>query len=97
MACRTPEPEALRHLQRGLARVVQVSDADVALAMGQLFEATHQVAEGAGAAAWAAAWQEHAQGRNRLAGRRSAAILSGGNVDRPVFQRVLAGTWRPAV
>ena len=87
MACRTPEPEALAVLQRGLARVVQVSDEQVAHAMRQLFEATHQVAEGAGAAAWAAAWADRAQ----LAGQRTAVVLSGGNVDCEVYRQVLAG------
>lgn len=86
MACRTPEPEALALLGRGLARVVSVSDDEVARAMRQLFECTHQVAEGAGAAAWAALMQE----RGRALGRRSAVVLSGGNVDRDVFARVLA-------
>ncbi len=86
MACSTPDPDALAVLQRGLARVVPVSDAEVAQAMRQLFEATHQVAEGAGAAALAAAWHERAS----LAGRRTALVLSGGNVDRDVFARVLA-------
>ncbi|MEK8053227.1 threonine dehydratase [Ideonella sp. DXS22W] len=86
MACRTPEPAALPLLAAGLARIVQVSDAKVAEAMRQLFEATHQVAEGAGAAAWAAALAE----REQLAGRCTAVILSGGNVDREVYQAVLA-------
>jgi threonine dehydratase len=86
MACRTPVPEALTLLRAGLARVVSVSDDEVAQAMRLLFETTHQVAEGAGAAALAAAWQE----RHRLAGRQSAVILSGGNVDRDVYARVLA-------
>ena len=87
MACRTPDPTALEILQRGLARVVSVSDAEVAAAMRRLFEATHQVAEGAGAAALAAAWQE----RSLLAGRCTAVVLSGGNVDREVFAGVLSG------
>jgi threonine dehydratase len=79
MACRTPEPSALPLLRAGLARVVQVSDAEVAQAMRQLFECTHQVAEGAGAAALAALRQE------ALSGGRHAVVLSGGNVDREVF------------
>ncbi len=86
MAVRTPDPEALAMLGRGLARVVQVTDAEVAQAMVRLYEASHQVAEGAGAAALAAATQERA----RLAGRRSAVVLSGGNVDRALFAQVLA-------
>ncbi len=87
MACRTPEADALAILQRGLSRVLQVSDDEVAAAMRLLYETTHQVAEGAGAAALAAAWQE----RPRLAGRKTALVLSGGNVDREVYARVLAG------
>lgn len=91
MACRTPEPEALAILQHGLARIVEVDDAAVARAMRLFFEATHQVAEGAGAAALAAALAE----RDRIAGRRVAVVLSGANVDREVYQRVLAGAgWR---
>lgn len=87
MACRTPDAQALAILQPGLARVLQVSDDEVAGAMRTLYECTHQVAEGAGAAALAAALQE----RGRLAGRRSAVVLTGGNVDRDVYARVLAG------
>ena len=87
MACRTPEPAALEILRHGMARVVQVSDAEVEDAMRRLFSATHNVAEGAGAAPLAAAWQE----RGRLAGRKIAVVLSGGNVDRDLFAKILAG------
>ena len=86
MACSTPDPDALAMLQGGLHAVVQVSDAQIAAAMRRLFETTHQVAEGAGAAALAAAWQQ----RTQLAGQRTALVLSGGNVDREVFARVLS-------
>lgn len=86
MACRTPEPDALAILGRGLARVVEVDDAQVAAAMRLLFESTHQVAEGAGAAALAAAFVE----RDHCAGRRVAIVLTGANVDREMFARVIA-------
>ncbi len=86
MACRVPDPGALEVMLRGLARVVVVDEAEIAAAMCELFTETHNVAEGAGAAAWAAAVQE----RSRLQGRRVAVVLSGGNVDRPVFARILA-------
>jgi threonine dehydratase len=88
MACRVPEPEALAIMQTQLARVVSVSDDALAQAMRELFECTHQVAEGAGAAALAAAVQE----RERLAGRRVALVLSGGNIDRCVYAEILQGT-----
>ena len=67
---------------------MQVSDAEVADAMRVLFACTHNVAEGAGAAAWAAAWQE----REQLRGQRVGLSLSGGNVDSAVLARVLATT-----
>jgi threonine dehydratase len=55
-------------------------------AMALLYECTHNVAEGAGAAAVAAATRE----AGRIAGRRVGVVLSGANVDRAVFARVLA-------
>lgn len=87
MACRIPEPAALELIWKGVDRIVQVTDEEVAAAMRTLFECTHNICEGAGAAAAAAAAQE----RSRVAGRRIALILSGGNIDRQVFARVLTG------
>jgi threonine dehydratase len=54
--------------------------------MRHLFTDTHNVAEGAGAAALAGLLQE----KERVAGKRVAVILSGGNVDREIFAGVLA-------
>ena len=85
MACRTPEPEALEMIWRHAARVVLVSDDEVENAMRLMFTATHNVAEGAGAAALAAALKE----RKRIAGRRVALVLSGANVDHDVLARIL--------
>lgn len=86
MACRTPQPEALEVIWRGVDRIVEVSDSEVAEAIRVLFTSTHNAAEGAGAAALAAARQE----RSRLAGRRTAVVLSGGNIDRALLADVLA-------
>jgi len=87
MACSTPENAALELIWEHVERVVQVSDDELRAAMRLLFRTTHNVAEGAGAAALAAAWQE----RERLRGRRIAVVMSGGNVDSDVFASVLAG------
>jgi threonine dehydratase len=54
--------------------------------MRHYFTDTHNVAEGAGAVGLAAVLAE----RQRVAARRVAVFLSGGNVDRPVFRDVLA-------
>ena len=87
MACRTPEPGALEIIYRGVSRIAEVTDEEVAAAMRTLFACTHNVAEGAGATSYAAAHKE----KSRWAGRRIAIILSGGNVDSEVFASVLAG------
>jgi threonine dehydratase len=86
VACRVPDPIAVEVIGRGAARVVTVSDAEIRRAMRILYSDTHNLAEGAGAAALAAALQE----RDRLAGKRVAVIHSGGNIDRPLFAEVLA-------
>jgi len=87
MACRVPVEEALETILRGASRVLTVSDAEVCDAMRALFSDTHNVAEGAGAAPLAAALKE----RTVNAGKRIGLVLSGGNVDRDLFARVLAG------
>lgn len=87
MACRTPVDEALAIIAGGASRIVEVTDDDVAAGMRVLFTDTHNVAEGAGAAATAALLVE----RERQRGRRVAVVLSGGNVDRDVYARVLEG------
>jgi threonine dehydratase len=86
MAVRTPNPEALEFILRGVARVVVVGEMEIRQAIRDLFNDAHQVAEGAGAAALAAATKE----RERLQGRRVAVIQTGGNVDQPVFASVLS-------
>jgi threonine dehydratase len=86
MACRTPEPEALEVIWKYVDRIVEVTDDEIAQAIAILFRCTHNCAEGAGAAPFAAIRKE----RRRIAGRKVAAVLSGANIDRKVFAEVLA-------
>jgi threonine dehydratase len=86
VACRVPDPRALAAILAGADRIVTVSEAAIGDAMRHLYTDTHNLAEGAGAAALAAVLKD----RERLAGKRVAIVLSGGNVDREVFARVLA-------
>ncbi len=86
MACRVADQGALDILAPHLDHVVQVSDDEVAAAMRHLFTDTHNVAEGAGAAAFAAALQE----KDQLAGQNVGLALTGGNVDAQMFASVLA-------
>ena len=87
MACRVPMEEPLAIIRAGAARIVEVGEEEIAASMRMLYRNTHNIAEGAGAAAFAALMQE----RDRLQGRRAAAILTGGNVDAEVLRKVLAG------
>jgi Threonine dehydratase len=88
MACRVPHPDAFALVREHAARIVRVTDSEVAEAMRIYHETTHNTAEGAGAAALAALLQE----RDRQAGKRVAVVLSGANVDRERYAQVLAGT-----
>jgi threonine dehydratase len=89
MACRKPDEDALAIVLANVSRIVEVTDAELASAMRALFSMTHNVAEGAGAAAFAAAWRE----REALSGQRVGITLSGGNVDTDVFAGVLSGKY----
>lgn len=85
MACSTPVAEALDIIWREVSRIVEVSDDEVMSAMQLLFECTHNVSEGAGAASAAAAMQD----AFRNQGQRIGVVLTGGNVDTDVFSEVL--------
>jgi len=87
MACRKPDAEALAVLLDNVDHMVRVSDDEVAASMRHMFADTHNVVEGAGAAALAAALKESAV----LRGKRVGIVASGSNVDQDVFARVLRG------
>jgi threonine dehydratase len=86
MACRTPDAAALDIIRREVHDVIAVTDDEVAAAMRLLYTATHNVAEGAGAASLAAAMQQRQQWQGKTVG----VTLCGGNVDRSVLAKVLA-------
>ncbi len=76
-------------LRAGLAGFVTVQEEEIAAAIRLLLDTTHNLAEGAGATGLAGLLAL----ADRLAGRRVAIILSGGNIDRAVLRQVLdAGT-----
>ena len=79
-------PDGARLIRRGADRIIEVSDDEIAEAIRVIYCATHNCAEGAGAAALAALLKE----RERLHGP-AAVILSGQNIDRTWMQTVLAG------
>lgn len=79
---------AFEILRNQLDHILQVTDDEVEDAMRVIFSDTHNIAEGAGAAALAAllknkqAWQ----------GKRVGVIVSGGNVDREIYARIISHT-----
>jgi threonine dehydratase len=87
MACRDPDPEAFEMIRAGASRIVTVSEDEIAEAMRALYADTHNLAEGAGAAALAALLQDGA----KMRGKRVGLILSGGNIDAAKFADVLSG------
>jgi threonine dehydratase len=92
LACRRPNQDALEIIWAHVARIVEVSDAEIAEAMCIYYQDTHNVAEGAGAASLAAALKE----RSILSGKRAGIILTGGNVDRELLIAALSGAFQSA-
>jgi threonine dehydratase len=82
MATRVPDADAFEIIRKGASRIVQVTDAEIALAMRAYWTDSHNLTEGAGAAALAAALQEKA----KLRGKRVGLVVSGGNIDFELFR-----------
>ncbi|HLN59134.1 MAG TPA: threonine/serine dehydratase [Thermoanaerobaculia bacterium] len=74
-------------LRAGLAGFVLVSEGEMAQAVRLLLSATHNLAEGAGAAGLAGLIRL----RGELAGKRVGIILSGANIDRETLRRIVSG------
>ena len=87
LACRVPAAQAMEVIWDNVTRIVEVSDAEVAEAMRIYFQDTHNVAEGAGAAPLAAALKE----KHQYSDGRIGLVLTGGNVDIELYNKVLAG------
>ena len=92
LATRVPDQEALDIIRKGASRIVQVTDDEIGAAIRAYWTDTHNLAEGAGAAALAAALSE----KNKLQGRRVGLILSGGNIDFDLFRRWVGTDATPA-
>lgn len=87
LACRVPDPKAFEIVAQGAARIVRVSEDEIAEAIRVFYADTHNLAEGAGAAALAGLIKEQA----RYKGGRAGVVLTGGNIDGALLSQVLAG------
>lgn len=85
LAVRVPDPRAVEIIQRGVERMVRVSEQAIFDAIGVYFTDTHNIAEGAGAAPLAACLLENSSCQTGKIG----LILSGSNAVRGLIQQVL--------
>jgi threonine dehydratase len=85
LAVRVPDAEALAEIRRGAERIVAVSEAEIRAGIRHYFRDTHNVAEGAAAAALAALLRE----RERVRGLRVGLVLTGANIDPGPFAEAL--------
>jgi threonine dehydratase len=87
VAVRQPDAEAFDIIRAGAARIVTVTDEEIASAIRVYWTDTHNLVEGAGAAPLAALLQERA----RMAGKRVGVVISGGNIDLELFRSWVLG------
>jgi threonine dehydratase len=87
MAVRVPVQAAYDIYSKGAARIIAVSDDEVAEAIRIYYRDIHNLAEGAGAAPLSGLMQEKAA----MQGRKVGVILCGGNIDTEWFLAVLGG------
>ena len=73
-------------LKQGLDDIVTLTEDELAEGVRLALRATHNLAEGAGAASLMAAMKL----RSSLAGKKVVCVMSGGNIDRATLARILA-------
>ena len=88
LSCRLPNATAMEIIWQNVARIIEVTEGEIAGAMRALYQDTHNVAEGAGAAALGGALKE----KDTLRGKRIGMVLTGGNVDSELYASILAET-----
>lgn len=86
VACKTPNRDALDHILRHAHDIITITDDEALAAMRQIIQATHNIAEGAGALAFAALKKR----RDAWQGKRIACILTGGNASMALLRQAVA-------
>ena len=82
---RSPIQAAFDIIKQGCDHIVTVSDNEIAQAMYQYYQCTHNLTEGAGAITLAALNQE----KSLMQGKKVAVILTGGNIDYQRFSQYM--------
>lgn len=86
LACRVPNALAMEAIWANVARIVEVTDAEIKDSMRALFQDTHNLAEGAGAAALAGALKSKTLHQHNAP---IGIVLTGGNIDLETYAAVL--------
>lgn len=84
VATRVPSEFTLDIIRRGVEEIVLVDDEEIAATIRLLWRTTHNMVEGAGAAATAAALKL----KERFAGKNVVSVLSGGNLDTETLRHI---------
>ena len=85
LATRTPFELTFRLIQEQIDQIVTVSEQELEEAVYELLRQTHNIAEGAGAAATAGAYKMRAE----IAGKKVVTVLSGSNLETARLQSIL--------
>jgi len=83
VATSAPIEEAFEIIKKGASRVITVNDLEIAKAMYQYYQTTHNLSEGAGAVPLAGLMKE----KQQMKGKKVGLILSGGNIDFESFNK----------
>lgn len=83
VATRAPCEQAFDMIKQGASRVITVNDQQIARAMYQYYQTTHNLSEGAGAVPLAGLMKE----RQQMKGKKVGLILSGGNINFDQFSQ----------
>ena len=86
LATRIPIPEAVAFINRYAERIITVNDTQILEAQALLMRDTHNIAEPAGAAAYAALIKE----KHKMLNKKVGVILSGGNAEPDNLLRILS-------
>ncbi len=87
MAVRVPVQSSFDIYANNVEDIITVSDEEVADAIRLYYRATHNIAEGAGAAPLAALTQQ----KHKMTGKKAGVILCGQNIDTDWFVTVMSG------
>ncbi len=88
LATRVPFPIPFSIIKKGIHDIVTVSEEEIRSGIRTALRYTHNLAEGAGAAALAAAYKL----TDKLAGQNVVIIMSGGNLDMETLKEVLSNS-----